>query len=131
KDRGEPSISVGAQKRCGSGLESLPPRLETRDMPHRPPLRPRRLRLARGSAWALAAALLAPLAPLACAPRSRVEPLPRGSNILLLTVDTLRADHLSSYGYSRQTSPVLDRLGAAGVRFGEAVVQWPKTTPSF
>ena len=66
---------------------------------------------------------------LACRPR--VEPLPRGSNILLITVDTLRADHLSVYGYPRATSPVLDRLAAEGVRFGQAVVQWPKTTPSF
>jgi arylsulfatase A-like enzyme len=64
----------------------------------------------------------------ACKPRpDRLPP----SNILLITIDTLRADHLSGYGYSRATSPVIDRLGAEGVRFGQAVVQWPKTTPSF
>ncbi len=61
----------------------------------------------------------------------RVEPLPAKSNILLITVDTLRADHLSSYGYVRTTSPVIDRLAAEGVRFDQAQVQWPKTTPSF
>ncbi len=66
---------------------------------------------------------------LSCSPRP--EPLPRGSNILLITIDTLRADHLSGYGYARPTSPVIDRLAAEGVRFGQAVVQWPKTTPSF
>jgi arylsulfatase A-like enzyme len=60
-----------------------------------------------------------------------IEPLPAQSNILLITVDTLRADHLSSYGYVRQTSPVIDRLAAEGVRFDQAQVQWPKTTPSF
>jgi arylsulfatase A-like enzyme len=57
-------------------------------------------------------------------------PLPRG-NILLITVDTLRADHLSSYGYPRRTTPTLDRLAAEGVRFDQTAVQWPKTTPSF
>jgi arylsulfatase A-like enzyme len=105
-------------------------------MPRRTPSRPRRLRLAGCAMLALAgcaalalAALV--LSPLACTPRGRVAPLPKGSNILLITVDTLRADHLSGYGYSRQTSPVLDRLGTEGVRFAQAVVQWPKTTPSF
>ena len=72
----------------------------------------------------------------ACTPEpeaatSEVPPLPAGSNILLITVDTLRADHLSSYGYVRPTSPVIDRLAAEGVRFDQAQVQWPKTTPSF
>lgn len=62
---------------------------------------------------------------------AEVAPLPAGSNILLITVDTLRADHLSSYGYVRATSPVIDRLAAEGVRFDQAQVQWPKTTPSF
>jgi len=56
---------------------------------------------------------------------------PTRSNILLITIDTLRADHLSSYGYFRQTSPVLDALAAAGVRFEVPIVQWPKTGPSF
>jgi arylsulfatase A-like enzyme len=58
-------------------------------------------------------------------------PLPSPSNILLITVDTLRADHVSSYGYPRRTTPVLDRLAADGVRFDQTAVQWPKTTPSF
>ena len=60
-----------------------------------------------------------------------VVPLPSPSNILLITVDTLRADHLSSYGYPRRTTPNLDRLAAEGVRFDQTAVQWPKTTPSF
>jgi arylsulfatase A-like enzyme len=68
-----------------------------------------------------------PAAPRAAA----AAPLPSPSNILLITVDTLRADHLSSYGYPRRTTPVLDRLAAEGVRFDQAAVQWPKTTPSF
>lgn len=56
---------------------------------------------------------------------------PERSNILLITIDTLRADHLSAYGYVRETSPVLDALAAEGVRFDQAAVQWPKTGPSF
>jgi len=71
--------------------------------------------------------LLASSSWLAC---SRDEP-PARSNIVLITIDTLRADHLSSYGYSRQTSPVIDALATAGVRFEIPIVQWPKTGPSF
>jgi arylsulfatase A-like enzyme len=52
------------------------------------------------------------------------------TNVVLVTVDTLRADHLGSYGYARETSPAIDRLAREGVRFDTAVTQWPKTTPS-
>ncbi len=69
-------------------------------------------------------------APRAAAPAPAAPPLARG-HILLITVDTLRADHLSSYGYPRRTTPTLDRLAAEGVRFDQTAVQWPKTTPSF
>ena len=61
---------------------------------------------------------------------SKTELEPR-HNILLVTIDTLRADHLSSYGYPRTTSPAIDRLAAEGVRFELPIVQWPKTAPSF
>jgi len=37
------------------------------------------------------------------------------ANVLLISIDTLRADHLSCYGYERQTSPAIDRLAAEGV----------------
>jgi arylsulfatase A-like enzyme len=56
---------------------------------------------------------------------------PERPNILLITIDTLRADHLSAYGYVRNTSPTLDRLAAEGLRFDRPAVQWPKTGPSF
>ncbi len=71
---------------------------------------------------------LALLAALGC---GREAGFPERTSILLITIDTLRADHLSSYGYPRETSPVLDRLAAEGVRFEAAAVQWPKTGPSF
>jgi arylsulfatase len=52
-------------------------------------------------------------------------------NVLLITIDTLRADHLGAYGYARPTSPNIDRLAREGVLFRRAVSQWPKTSPSF
>jgi arylsulfatase A-like enzyme len=85
------------------------------------------LRVALAAAGLVAAGLLA-----ACRPGGDDAPrVPPGSNILLVTVDTLRADHLGSYGYVRATSPHMDRLAAEGVRFDQPVVQWPKTGPSF
>jgi arylsulfatase A-like enzyme len=51
-------------------------------------------------------------------------------DILIVTVDTLRADRLGSYGYPRNTSPELDRLLHDGVRFSEARVVEPLTCPS-
>ena len=51
-------------------------------------------------------------------------------NILLISVDTLRADHLGSHGYGRPTSPNIDRLGGEGVVFENAVAQSPSTLPS-
>jgi len=55
---------------------------------------------------------------------------PDAPNILLLTIDTLRADRLSGYGYERATSPNLDRLMARGVRFTEARTVEPLTSPA-
>jgi arylsulfatase A-like enzyme len=50
-------------------------------------------------------------------------------NIVFVTIDTLRADHVGVYGGSVQT-PVLDRFAAQGVRFGRSISQVPHTTPS-
>jgi arylsulfatase A-like enzyme len=52
-------------------------------------------------------------------------------NVLLISIDTLRADKLGAYGNPRPTSPALDRrLAAEGVTFTRALSQSPKTTPS-
>jgi arylsulfatase A-like enzyme len=51
-------------------------------------------------------------------------------SILLVTVDTLRADRLSSYGYTRNTSPHLDALLRQGVRFTQARTVEPLTAPA-
>jgi arylsulfatase A-like enzyme len=56
---------------------------------------------------------------------------PARPSILLIVVDTLRADHLSSYGYARETSPRIARLLAArGMVVEEAYSQAPWTLPS-
>ena len=52
------------------------------------------------------------------------------TNVLLITIDTLRADRLGCYGYGLPTSPHIDRLAERGVRFADCTVQWPKTWPS-
>lgn len=51
-------------------------------------------------------------------------------NIVLITLDTVRADHLSAYGYSRPTTPHIDRLAAQGVLFEDAVAASSWTLPS-
>ena len=52
-------------------------------------------------------------------------------NVLLVTIDTLRADHLGVYGYRRATSPHLSALARRGVVFDQAYTYWPKTRGSF
>ena len=50
------------------------------------------------------------------------------TNVLFVVIDTLRADHLSAYGYERETSPLLEELADTGVRFDRHVAQssWTK-----
>jgi len=52
-------------------------------------------------------------------------------NLLVISVDTLRPDHLGCYGYTRPTSPAIDALVRDGVVFTQAVCQIPNTAPSF
>jgi arylsulfatase A-like enzyme len=75
--------------------------------------------------------------------RQDVDPRPTGDvadievlsqrddvNVLFILVDTLRAERLSSYGYQRDTSPLLDRLAASGIRFDRHLAQssWTKAS---
>jgi len=55
---------------------------------------------------------------------------PRRPNILLLSIDTLRADHLGSYGYARATSPRLDQFARESIRYARALAPTPWTLPS-
>ncbi|MCG3131207.1 MAG: hypothetical protein FLDDKLPJ_01985 [Phycisphaerae bacterium] len=52
------------------------------------------------------------------------------ANVLLISLDTTRADHLGCYGHPKVKTPNLDRLAAEGVRFVECVSPAPITLPS-
>ena len=62
-----------------------------------------------------------------------LPPLPDGprrpeADVLLITVDALRADHVGAYGYPRATTPNIDALAARGTRFTRAYAQAPHTS---
>lgn len=58
------------------------------------------------------------------------QPTKSRLNVLLISIDTLRADHLSCYGYQRQTSPNIDQLAGEGYRFNNAYTTLPGTLPA-
>jgi arylsulfatase A-like enzyme len=62
------------------------------------------------------------------APSSRVPGLPFGAVMFLL--DTVRADHLSSYGYERRTTPAIDALAREGALFRQVAAYSTWTLPS-
>ncbi|MDE3262490.1 MAG: sulfatase-like hydrolase/transferase [Acidobacteriota bacterium] len=74
----------------------------------------------------LGAAALAALTAAACGDSGPQVPTER-SNLVLVTVSSLRADHLGIYGYPRNISPNLDLFGASGAVFLEALTPWPET----
>lgn len=53
-----------------------------------------------------------------------------GYNLLLITLDTLRADHLGAYGYEAVETPNIDRLAGEGVRFERVTTTVPVTLPA-
>ncbi|HVN79688.1 MAG TPA: sulfatase-like hydrolase/transferase, partial [Terriglobia bacterium] len=58
------------------------------------------------------------------------RPPPRDANVVLITLDTLRADHVSCLNPQSVPTPHIDELAARGVRCVQAVAQVPLTTPS-
>lgn len=60
-----------------------------------------------------------------------VDAPPTGSNVVLIVIDTLRADRLGSYGYSKNTSPHMDKIAAEGTSFHRFYAASPWTAPSF
>ncbi|HEY7213242.1 MAG TPA: sulfatase-like hydrolase/transferase, partial [Thermoanaerobaculia bacterium] len=54
----------------------------------------------------------------------------RDPNLVLVTLDTVRADHLGCYGDGSAVTPALDRLAAEGLRFVQASSSVPLTLPS-
>ncbi|MEB2284482.1 MAG: hypothetical protein B6D46_03050 [Polyangiaceae bacterium UTPRO1] len=87
----------------------------------------------RGIALAGTAAALAAL-PFAVAAAGRTEARPAAPpgapNVLLVSIDTLRPDHLGSYGYGRDTTPTIDALAAAGARFTTVISPTSWTLPA-
>jgi len=51
-------------------------------------------------------------------------------NVLLITIDTVRADHVGAYGYAKAATPAIDRLAREGVRFADATSHAPLTGPA-
>src|SRR5215510_14918946 len=91
--------------------------------------------------WFAAAALLAAIYLATLIDVRRGDPRPLGApedierlsqrkdlNVLFILIDTMRADRLSAWGYSRETTPVIDQLAASGVRFARQLSQssWTK-----
>lgn len=73
--------------------------------------------------------LLLPLFVVSCGAPPEPE-APRRPNVLVVVIDTLRADRVGAYGYGRDTSPVLDRLAREGALFADVTAQCSWTLPS-
>jgi hypothetical protein len=73
---------------------------------------------------------LSPLAEEPSYPRLSARPAGDGPNVVMVTVDTLRADHLGCYGYPRPTSPFLDSIAAEGTLCADATAAASWTKPA-
>ncbi len=65
--------------------------------------------------------------PTVVAPRDRT---PRHRNVIVVSIDTLRADHVGTYGAYRPTTPALDAFAAEATVFTNAFAVWPETSGS-
>jgi len=79
----------------------------------------------RRARWIAGLPIFLSLVACGAAPRPDAPP-----NIVMIVVDTLRADHLPSYGYLRDTAPGISRLAASGVLFERVIApsSWTKTS---
>jgi arylsulfatase A-like enzyme/Flp pilus assembly protein TadD len=87
----------------------------------------------RGQSLALRISLSLAAASIGSAPACGETPAPRASSrtsLLLVTLDTLRADRVGAYGAADARTPNLDRLAREGVRFAHAVSPVPLTLPA-
>ena len=78
----------------------------------------------------LVAALLGPLVVAGCRPKTTVTSVPAGTPVVLISIDTLRADHLPAYGYAGVATPAIDALRKDAVLFERAYSHTPLTLPS-
>ena len=79
---------------------------------------------------AVAALALASFLLSACTGDERPNAERKVSNLLLVVVDTLRADHIGAQGYERETTPNIDAFAAAGAKFSQAIAHSSWTRPS-
>jgi arylsulfatase A-like enzyme/Flp pilus assembly protein TadD len=76
-------------------------------------------------------AVVAVLVVLSACSRSGGPPdIPKGTPVILISIDTLRADHLPAYGYKAVETPALDALRREGILFERAYATTPLTLPS-
>ena len=73
---------------------------------------------------------LAPLVMAVACSSGGPTPTTAARHVLLITIDTLRADHVGAYGYTKARTPVLDALATGGVVFDRAYATSPVTLPS-
>ncbi len=87
-----------------------------------------------GTVWALASVVAACLVMWAggraALHLTRAEPGPGRPSVILISLDTVRADRVGLYGYARPTTPALDAFSAGAVTFDAAIAASPWTLPS-
>ena len=67
---------------------------------------------------------------LSALPQPNVDNGVNGVNVVLVTIDTLRADHVGAYGAPKGSTPALDSLASEGLRFENAISPVPLTRPA-
>src|SRR6185312_6027790 len=95
--------------------------------------KPKLNRVRKGAVIRFLLLLAAALLLSACTSRRNKSTAPahlQSLNVVVVTIDTLRPDHLHCYGYQKIETPTLDRLASSGVLFEDAVAQAPLTPPS-
>lgn len=88
------------------------------------------MRGGRAIRWCGLAAVVASCVAALATGRGLKFPAPVRPNVLLVSIDSLRADHLGAYGYGHDTSPAIDALARDGVLFEQAISPAPWTIPS-
>ena len=84
----------------------------------------------RVTRWLRPGALLAAWTAALVLPACRPPVQGNGRNLLLITLETTRADHIGAYGYERDTTPRIDALAAQGALFERFFVVSARTNPS-